>query len=147
MTSGRVRAGLVIALIVACSAIAGAALERTLMPHGYGGRGARGDGPGPGPQGRSGGHGPEGDQRRRASMLDRMSKNLDLTPVQRAGIESVMKTTDSSLRLIRVEMQPRLEKVFQASREQIRARLTADQRTKFDTLRNGGDRGGRGPRP
>lgn len=144
MTSGRVRAGLVIALIVVCSAIAGAALERTLMPHGAGrgGRwgepGAQGRGGGPGGPGGPGGRGgPEGDQRRRNYMLDRMMKSLDLTPAQRAGIDSVMKTTDSSLKAIRVEMQPRLEAVFEASRVQIQARLTPEQREKYAKFREG----------
>jgi Spy/CpxP family protein refolding chaperone len=148
MTSGRLRAGLIIALIVVCSAIAGAALERTFMPHGGGnGRGGRGGGPPGGPGGGPGGRGsPEGDERRRASMLDRMTKSLELTPAQRAGIDSVMKTTDSSLHVIRQEMQPRLEQVFEASRTQIQARLTPEQREKFGKYGRG--RGGPGgPRP
>lgn len=138
MTSGRLRAALVITLIVVCSAIVGAALERNFF-HQRGGRG-RGGGPGGGP----GRGSQDGGDRRRAAMLDRMTKSLDLTPVQRAGIDSVMRTTDSLVHAIRTEMQPRLEQVFEGSRTQINARLTPEQREKFAKSRGGG--GGRGPR-
>ena len=148
MNSSRMRAGLVIALIVVCSAIVGAAVERRFVPRPLGRQGGgwspsgRG-GPGGGPRS------PEQDERRRASILDRMTTSLQLTPAQRAGIDSVMKTTDSSLHVIRVEMQPRLEQVFESSRTQIQARLTAEQREKFAKFgRGGGDgRGRSGPRP
>lgn len=143
MTSSSMRAGLVIALVAICSAIVGAAVERAFLTRqpnvrqgGGGSTGGRGI-PGGGPRS------PEQDERRRASMLDRMSSSLDLTPAQRAGIDSVMKTTDSSLHAIRVEMQPRLEKVFEGSRTQIQARLTAEQREKFAKFGRGGGDGSR----
>ena len=124
MTPGRLRAGAVIALIVVCSALAGAAVERIIfqrmMPHRPGG--------GPGGPGRGS---PASDARRRNDMMDRMTKALDLSAAQRAGIDSVMKRTDSSLRAIRTEMQPRLRQVFQSSRAEIEARLDSVQRVKF----------------
>ena len=64
-------------------------------------------------------------------MLDRMTKQLELSTRQRAGIDSVMKRTDSSLRAIRTEMQPRLQQVFQSSRAEIEARLDSAQRITF----------------
>ncbi len=146
MISGRLRAGLVIALIVVCSAIVGAAVERKFAP-----RADRGRGGPPGPPGIQAGPHPRdsrgSEEKKRAWMLDRMTKSLDLTPVQRAGIDSVMRVTDSSLKAIRVEMQPRLEKVFENSRTQIQAHLTPAQREKFGKSRGGGGGGGRGPRP
>ena len=127
MTPGRLRAGIVIGLIVVCSALAGAAVERVvtqrMVRHRPGGPGGVG---GPG-------RGAPPDSVRRAEMLDRMTKDLSLTPAQRAGIDSVMRHTDSSLRAIRTEMQPRLEHVFQGSRAEIGARLTPEQKTKFET--------------
>ena len=57
-----------------------------------------------------------------------MTKQLELSTRQRAGIDSVMKRTDSSLRAIRTEMQPRLQQVFQSSRAEIEARLDSAQR-------------------
>ena len=128
MNSGRLRAGIVIGLIVVCSALAGAAVERVftqrMVRHRPGGPG------GPGGPGRGS---PQQDSLRRTEMLDRMTKNLSLTPAQRAGIDSVMRRTDSTLRVIRTEMQPRLEQVFQSSRADIGARLTPEQRAKFET--------------
>ena len=124
MTPGRLRAAVVIALIVLCSALAGAAVERivfqrTMRHRPSGGHGAPGRGS------------PEQDSLRRIDMLDRMTKQLELSTRQRAGIDSVMKRTDSSLRAIRTEMQPRLQQVFQSSRAEIEARLDSAQRITF----------------
>ena len=135
MTPSRLRAGVVIALIGVCSALAGAALDRVAvqrMAHRH-------------PQGQAGpGRGsPEQDARRRRDMMDRMTKDLDLSASQRAGIDSVMQRSDSSLRAIRTEMQPRLRQVFQGSRVEIEARLDSAQRIKFAESR---PQGGRGPR-
>ena len=125
MTPGRLRAGVVIGLIVVCSALAGAAVDRVViqrvMRHRPGGPGGSGRGS------------PEQDTRRRNDMLDRMTRELSLTAPQRAGIDSIMRRTDSTLRVIRTEMQPRLEQVFQSSRAEIGARLTPEQKTKFET--------------
>ena len=126
MSPDRLRAAVVIALIVVCSALAGAAVERLVFDR----AGARRPGGGPGGPWRGS---PEQDARRRNDMLDRMTKELGLTAPQRGGIDSVMKRTDSSLRAIRTEMQPRLEQVFQSSRAEIGAKLTAEQKAKFET--------------
>ncbi|MEP6619205.1 MAG: hypothetical protein ABJE47_07820 [bacterium] len=136
MSPDRVRASIVITLIVLCSAVAGAGLERYVWV-----RMARHRPPGGGRMS------PEQDARHRNDMLDRMTKSLDLSTAQRAGIESVMVRTDSSLRLIRHEMQPRIKGVFDSSRAEISARLDKDQRAKFekDTLRGPGVRGGSRP--
>jgi Spy/CpxP family protein refolding chaperone len=121
MIRGRARAALVIGAIVIGSALAGAALDRTVLvrPHRPRGGGAMTP------------PSPEQDARRRQSALDRMTKDLDLSTTQRAAIDSIMQRTDSSLRIIRREMQPRLQQVFESSRTQIEARLDADQRAKF----------------
>ena len=137
----RLRAGLVIAAVVVASAIAGAAIDRNLvMSHARrdgGGYGAR-RGPPPG----------DFEARRRNDMLERMSRELSLTPVQRAGLDSVFQRTDSSLRAIRREMQPRLKQVFEASRAEMNARLDSTQRQKLAAMKFGGPprgwEGGRG---
>ncbi|HEX9484302.1 MAG TPA: hypothetical protein VF929_06955 [Gemmatimonadaceae bacterium] len=121
MMGGRLRAGFVIALIVVCSALAGAAIDRMTtrrMRHM-----------------RPGDHmSREQDAKRRAEMLDKMTKELSLSTAQRAGIDSVMRATDTSLRAIRGEMEPRLRKVFEGSRAEMLARLDAEQRTKFEKM-------------
>jgi len=122
--SPRVRAGLVIAAVVVASAIAGAAVEHAVMQH----RPFR-DG------GWRGGPPPEMEARRRGEMLDHMTRDLSLTPAQRAGIDSIFQRTDSSLRSIRREMQPRLREVFERSRVEINARLDSTQRAKFAARR------------
>ena len=123
MSPGRVRAALIIAAIVIGSAIAGAGFDRVLVTRGarhYRGGGAR-----------SGEMPPEMTARRRAAMLERMTKELNLTPPQRAAIDSIMQRTDSALRIVRGEMQPRLTQIFDGSRAEISARLDSTQREKF----------------
>jgi len=143
----RLRAGLVIAAVVVASAIAGAAVDRNVVMRNVR-RGGGGGGWGPG----RGGPPPEMEARRRTEMLDRLTKELALTPAQRAGLDSVFQRTDSSLRAIRREMQPRLKQVFETSRAEMNARLDSAQRVKLASMRFGGPRGwegGRGgpPRP
>jgi Spy/CpxP family protein refolding chaperone len=120
---GRMRAALVIGAIVIGSALAGAAIDRTVLvrtpPRRV--RMSRGaELPTP-----------EQEAKRRQEGLDRMTKDLHLLPAQRAAIDSIMQRTDSSLRVIRVEMQPRLRRVFDSSRAEISARLDSAQKVKF----------------
>ena len=126
MKAGSARAAMVIAVIVICSALAGVAIDRVAFQ-----RMARRRPPGAGGPGRGS---PEADLKRRKDMLDRMTKELALSASQRQGIDSVMQRTDSSLRAIRSEMQPRLQKVFEGSRTEIEARLDSAQRVKFKAM-------------
>jgi hypothetical protein len=135
----RLRAGLVIAAVVVASAIAGAAVDRNVvMRHVRDVRGASGNwGPG-----RGGPPPADWEARRRTQMLDRMTKELSLTPTQRAGLDSVFQRTDSSLRAIRRDMQPRLKQVFETSREEMNAHLDSAQRQKLASMKFGGPPGG-----
>lgn len=124
MMGGRLRASLVIALVVVASAIAGAALDRLMISRSW-----RHGGPGgPGGPNRSS---PERDARRRNDLLDRMTRDLSLTPLQRTSIDSVMQRTDSTLRQLRREMEPRIESVFAQSRTAIEVRLDSTQQVEF----------------
>jgi hypothetical protein len=123
--AGRVRAGIVIALVVICSALAGAAIDRAVVHERRRPQFGAG-GPGRGTR--------EQDVRRRKEILERMTKELALSAPQRAGIDSVMQRTDSLLRAIRLEMQPRLTQVFEASHAEIHARLDSAQRVKFEAM-------------
>jgi hypothetical protein len=125
MNAGRARAALVIAAIAIGSAIAGAGIDRWVVGHGP--RRGRGGPPGA--------LSPDAAARRRAEMLERMTKDLNLTATQRAGIDSVMQRTDSALRMVRGEMEPRLRQIFDRSRAQISARLDSAQRVKFAAQR------------
>ena len=95
------------------------------------------------------------EQRRRNDMLDRMTTDLALTPAQRAGLDSIFQRTDSTLRAIRRETQPRIQQVFERSKADVNARLDPAQREKFarmqpsgrpprDGYRGGGGGGGGG---
>ena len=133
----RLRAGLVIAAVIVASAIAGAAIDRNVVVRharqGWsGGGGDRRGGPPPA----------DWEARRRTQMLDRMTKELSLSPTQRAGLDSVFQRTDSSLRAIRRDMQPRLKQVFETSREEMNARLDSTQRQKLASMKFGGPPGG-----
>ena len=130
MTAGRLRAALVIAAVVLGSGLAGAGIDRWAMTHG-------------GRRGRGGPPSPEAAARRRTDMLERLTKDLALSAPQRAAIDSIMRRTDSSLRVVRGEMEPRLRAIFDSSRTEIAARLDSAQRVKFLARRPEG----RGRRP
>jgi hypothetical protein len=138
----RLRAGLVIGAVVIAGGIAGAAIDRALIvrrtPFREGGR-----------------RPPDaGEDHRRTEMLDRMTADLSLTAAQRAGLDSIFRRTDSALRAIRRETQPRIQQVFAQSKEEVNARLDPSQREKFAKMRppgrpsrdgyRGGGRGMRG---
>lgn len=123
MNGNRARAALVIAAIIVGSALAGAGATHWYMLREHRPRSMRG------------GSTPEQDAKRRKEMLDRMTKDLDLSAPQRAGIDSVMQRTDSALRAVRSEMQPRTRKIFETSRAEIAARLDSAQRVKFERTR------------
>ena len=140
MIPPRLRAGLVIGAVVIASGIAGAAIDRALiMRHA---------------PWREGGRRPPdvGEDRRRTEMLDKMAKDLSLTSAQRAGVDSIFRRTDSSLRAIRRETQPRIQQVFEQSKADVNARLDPAQRQKFAQMRppgrpsRDGYRGGGGGR-
>lgn len=138
MIPPRYRAGLVLGAVAIASAIGGAAIDRALLVR----RSHEGGG-------RRGGPPPEMEARRRNEMLDGLTRELALSPAQRAGIDSIFQRTDSSLRAIRRESRPRIQQVFERSNVEINARLDSAQRAKFATIRakgrehRGGSRGSR----
>ena len=70
---------------------------------------------------------------RRTEMLQRLSEELALRPDQRAAIDSIMRHTDSLLVDVRLEMQPRVQRVLAESRQAIESRLDSAQRSTFAT--------------
>jgi molecular chaperone DnaK (HSP70) len=75
--------------------------------------------------------GGEAAESRRTDMLERLTDELSLRPEQRAAIDSIMRHTDSVLRDVRLEMQPRVQQVLDDSRRQIESHLDAPQRASF----------------
>ena len=123
MNTSRARAALIVAAIAIGCAFAGVGIDRWLMTRGP--RHGRGGGP------LSASATPQAAAKRRGEMLERMSRDLKLTPPQRAGIDSIMQRTDSALRVVRGAMQPRLTQIFESSRAEISTRLDSAQRVKF----------------
>jgi hypothetical protein len=68
---------------------------------------------------------------RRSDMLKRLTDELSLRPEQRAAIDSIMQHTDSVLRDMRAEMQPRVQQALDSSRRQIESHLDSAQRASF----------------
>jgi hypothetical protein len=119
VTTSRTRAALILVAIAIGCLVAGAGIDHWAM------RNTRRRGAMPGSSS------PEEAVKRRAEMLDVMTKELDLSPTQRGGIDSVMQRTDSSLRAVRSEVQPRIRQILDQSRSEITARLDSAQRVKF----------------
>jgi len=68
---------------------------------------------------------------RRTDMLQRLTEELTLRPDQRAAIDSIMRRTDSVLRDVRLEVQPRVQHALDDSRHQIESHLDSSQRASF----------------
>ena len=120
MMASRSRAVLVIIAVAIGSALAGAAVDHAIVLHNP--RRFR-----PVPFGGSA----QAAESRRNEMLERLTRELALRTDQRSAIDSIMRHTDSVLRDVRLEMQPRVQKVLDESRRQIEARLDSGQRVTF----------------
>jgi len=120
MIASRQRAVIVIAAVAIGSALAGAAVDHAIVlrnprrfrPLPFGGT-------------------EEAAASRRTDMLERLTRELSLRPDQRTAIDSIMWSTDSLLRDLRHEMQPRVQRVLDDSRRQIEGRLDSAQRVTF----------------
>lgn len=118
--ASRSRAVLIIIAIVVGSALAGAAVDHAIVLHNP--RRFR-----PVPFGGTA----KAAESRRTEMLQRLTEELSLRPEQRTAIDSIMQRTDSVLRDLRLETQPRAQKVLDQSRKQIESRLDSGQRAIF----------------
>ena len=80
-------------------------------------------------------------------MLERLDRELKLTPEQHARIDSVLTRRESDLHALMMEARPRFEAIATKTRTEIQAVLTPDQQEKFAeiTKRMDAHRGGRRP--
>jgi hypothetical protein len=76
--------------------------------------------------------GSESAESRRVDMLERLTDELSLRPQQRAAIDSIMRRTDSMLRDVRLDVQPRVQSALDDSRRQIEQQLDSAQRASFN---------------
>jgi hypothetical protein len=115
------RAALVIVAVIIGSALAGAAVDHAIVlrnPRRF--------------QSTFLMEGTEAAASRRTDMLERLTDELSLRPHQRAAIDSIMRRTDSVLRELRLEVQPRVQQALDDSRRQIEGQLDSTQRASFE---------------
>ena len=70
----------------------------------------------------------------RHSLVEWLTRELDLTPEQQKELEVILDETGTGYRTIRERVRPEYEQVRQAGREKIRALLTKEQLPKFEEL-------------
>ena len=115
----RLVAGAVIVVVLLAGIVIGFYLHHT-VPWRHGPPGFAVDGPPPGP--------PPGLKNR---MLDRLDRQLDLTPDQRARIDTVLTRREADLQALMRETRPRFDSIAARTRSDIQAVLTPAQREEF----------------
>jgi len=80
----------------------------------------------------------------RGLLIDRLSRDLDLTADQRATIDQALASSRIRLDALQKDVRERFDAERRAVREAIRGVLTPEQQQKFDRIeRDGRSRGGR----
>jgi Spy/CpxP family protein refolding chaperone len=121
-------------LVIFCVGLAGGALvaRRLLPPERPIGRlmfGPRGLGPGD-PDGR---RGPT-----RGLLVERLSRELDLTAEQRGKIDQALTSSRNRLETLQRDVRDRFDAERRAVQDEIRSVLTPDQQRRFDALEKDG---------
>jgi Spy/CpxP family protein refolding chaperone len=87
------------------------------------------------------GHGPPGRHGPR-SPLDRMSRDLDLTPQQRAAFDTILENREKQMRQLFAPIQPQMDSLMKigkvigdSTHQQLKRVLTPEQQVKFDRFR------------
>ena len=70
----------------------------------------------------------------RSGMVDRLTRELDLSTEQQRQLHAILEDTAAGYRAIRERVRPDYEQVRQAGRDKIRAMLNDQQRVKFEEL-------------
>jgi len=71
-------------------------------------------------------------------VVRRLSRSLDLDPVQQDQVRAIVNETRRDIVEIRKPVQDRIHAAFERSRVRIREVLRPDQQEKFDRIRSGG---------
>jgi hypothetical protein len=144
---GKALAIVAFATVALAGVLSGAALDRyVLFLWGRPEPGARGPFPpvrrGP-PDGRGAlfGRGPASPE-----MTNRIMRALDLSPPQQAGIDSLLDRQAAKLNEVRERIRPELDSLIRETERAVSARLTPDQRTRYEELRREMRPPGRGRR-
>ena len=75
---------------------------------------------------------PLSDDERRLQKVEKLTKELSLTPDQQKQLDSVMRDAQSKFKGIREASQPQIDAIRQQAREKVRAILTPDQKPKYE---------------
>ena len=118
LRKSRLVAGVVIVLVFLAGGAVGFFLHHSLPRHGFPGLAVGGPPPGPRPE-------------VKRWMLDRLDRDLKLTPEQHARIDSVLTRRESDLRALMSEARPRFEAIATRTRAEIQAVLTPAQQEEF----------------
>jgi Spy/CpxP family protein refolding chaperone len=70
----------------------------------------------------------------RIEFLRRAERDLNLTPAQREQADKILAASQERSKKIMEPVQPKIREELQDTREQFRAVLTAEQKTRFDEL-------------
>ncbi len=68
----------------------------------------------------------------RAQVVERLARELSLTPEQQKQLDAILADTWGQFRAVHEQMEPQLDRARQQGRERIRAILTPVQRPKFE---------------
>ena len=76
------------------------------------------------------------------SPLDRMSRDLDLTPQQRAAFDTILENREKQMRQLFAPIQPQVDSLMKigkvigdSTHQQLKRVLTPEQQVKFDKIR------------
>jgi hypothetical protein len=76
--------------------------------------------------------GPQTSAERNAHVVDSMTKDLGLNADQQKQLLSILEQTGGKYKSVHDQVAPQMEAIRKEGRDQIRAILTTDQRTKFE---------------
>jgi hypothetical protein len=132
LRKSRLVAGLVIVLVFLAGAAVGFWCHHALGPRGFLGFAIGGPPAGPPPE-------------MKGWMLQRLDRELDLTPEQHARIDTVLTRRETDIRALMSETRPRFEAIASRTRAEIQTVLTPGQQEKFAQITRRLDARRRGP--
>ena len=132
LRKSRLVAGLVIVLVFLAGAAVGFWCHHAIAPRGFLRFAIGGPPAGPPPE-------------MKGWMLQRLDRDLDLTPEQHARIDTVLTQRETDIRALMTETRPRFEAIASRTRAEIQTVLTPEQQEKFAKLTRRLDAHRRGP--
>lgn len=74
------------------------------------------------------------DQKRYSRMVERFSRELNLTPEQKEKVAAILEAKRQKMQTLRAEIRPKYEELRQSTKAEIRKLLIPEQREKFEKL-------------